>query len=297
MKDVIKSDGYKGQYKTMNGRRVKVDRQKRRNNMSGYYALAIVLGAVILLVLCMTWVFNYDVENIKINGVTLYTNEQILVVGGVADGGNLIRTDTDLIEERLTQNLVYIDKAEVKKKYPSGLEINVTEAVKAADIEYKGQYYVLSESGKLLECGNTERNENIALVKGIELKSLNPGEKLQATDVMKTKILNQLIELTYEMNFENITEIDLSDRTDIILKYDDRITIYIGSSVDMDYKLKYIKTVIDERLSDNYRGTLRYNGVNSGISAIPESENSKADTTESSQDSSSEAETSDSQQG
>lgn len=297
MKDVIKSDGYKGQYKTMNGRRVKVDRQKRRNNMSGYYALAIVLGAVILLVLCMTWVFNYDVENIKINGVTLYTNEQILVVGGVADGGNLIRTDADLIEERLTQNLVYIDKAEVKKKYPSGLEINVTEAVKAADIEYKGQYYVLSESGKLLECGNTERNENIALVKGIELKSLNPGEKLQATDVMKTKILNQLIELTYEMNFENITEIDLSDRTDIILKYDDRITIYIGSSVDMDYKLKYIKTVIDERLSDNYRGTLRYNGVNSGISAIPESENSKADTTESSQDSSSEAETSDSQQG
>ena len=297
MKDVIKSDGYKGQYKTMNGRRVKVDRQKRRNNMSGYYALAIVLGAVILLVLCMTWVFNYDVENIKINGVTLYTNEQILVVGGVADGGNLIRTDTDLIEERLTQNLVYIDKAEVKKKYPSGLEINVTEAVKAADIEYKGQYYVLSESGKLLECGNTERNENIALVKGIELKSLNPGEKLQAADVMKTKILNQLIELTYEMNFENITEIDLSYRTDIILKYDDRITIYIGSSVDMDYKLKYIKTVIDERLSDNYRGTLRYNGVNSGISAIPESENSRADTTESSQDSSSEAETSDSQQG
>ena len=297
MKDVIKSDGYKGQYKTMNGRRVKIDRQKRRKNRRGDYALAIVLGAVILLVLCMTWVFNYDVENIKINGVTLYTNEQILVVGGVADGGNLIRTDADLIEERLTQNLVYIDKAEVKKKYPSGLEINVTEAVKAADIEYKGQYYVLSESGKLLECGNTERNENIALVKGIELKSLNPGEKLQATDVMKTKILNQLIELTYEMNFENITEIDLSDRTDIILKYDDRITIYIGSSVDMDYKLKYIKTVIDERLSDNYRGTLRYNGVNSGISAIPESENSKADTTESSQDSSSEAETSDSQQG
>lgn len=43
----------------------------------------------------------------------------------------------------------------------------------------------------------------------------------------------------------------------------------------MDYKLKYIKAVIDEKLSDNFKGTLRYNGVNSGISAIPDNDSSK----------------------
>ena len=291
MKDVVKTGAYKGEYKTMNGRRVKVNRQKRRNNMSIYYALAIVLGAVIILILCMTWIFNYEVKNIKINGLSLYSNEQILVVGGVAQSGNLIRTDTDLIEERLTKHLVYIDDVKVKKKYPTGLEINITEAKKAADIEYKSQYFVLSESGRILECGNTERNAGIPLVKGLELESLNPGDKLAATDVMKTKILNQLTEIIADLEFKNIRAIDLSDRTNIILSYDDRINIYIGSSVDMDYKLKYIKTVIDERLSDNYRGTLRYNGVNSGISAIPESQDSKVDTSESVDESSSESET------
>ena len=277
MKDVVKSGGYKGEYKTMNGNRVKVNRKKRRNNMSGYYALAIIVGAIFLLILCMVWLFNYDASNIKINGLSLYTPEQVLVVGGVADEGNLTRTDTSLIEERLLKHLVYIDKVEVKKKYPSGLEINITEAEKASDIEYDGKYYVLSKSGKLLECANSERNENIPVVKGIELKGLNPGDKLETADVMKTKILNQLIELTSELEFNDIVEIDLTDRTNITLNYDNRITIQIGSSVDMDYKLKYIKTVIDERLSDNYRGTLRYNGVNSGISAIPETQEVKTE--------------------
>ena len=67
MKDVVKTGAYKGEYKTINGRRVKVNRQKRRNNMSVYYALATVVGAVIILILCMTWIFNYEVKNIKNN--------------------------------------------------------------------------------------------------------------------------------------------------------------------------------------------------------------------------------------
>lgn len=280
MKDVVKSGGYEGEYKTINGRRVKVNRKKRRNNMSGYYALAIIFASVIILILCMTCFFNYSAANVKINGVTLYTKEQIMVVGGISNKGNLLRTDTSLIEDRLVSHLVYIDSVEVKKKFPSGLEINVTEAEKAADILFNGKYYVLSRSGKLLECGNEKRTKNIPLVKGVELKSVNPGNKLEASDVMKTKILNHLIELTNELGYKNITEIDLSDRTNITLNYDNRINIYIGSSVDMDYKLKYIKAVIDDRLSDKYRGTLRYNGVNSGISAIPEGEASAANSSE-----------------
>lgn len=278
MKDVIKSGEYKDDIKTINGRKIKVNhRKKRRNNMSGYYALAIIFSSVIILILCMTCFFNYTAQNVKINGVTLYTNEQILVIGGVSERANLVRTDTDIIEKRLTENLVYIDDVTVKKKYPSGLEINVTEAKKAADIEYNGKYYVLSKSGKILEAANDKRSKGIMLIKGVDLKSVTPGDQLEATDVMKTKIITNFVQLTDELKFEKIKEVDLSDRTNITFNYDGRIKVYIGSSVDMDYKLKYIKAVIDDRLTDNYRGTLRYNGVNSGISAIPESQDSTAD--------------------
>lgn len=276
MKDVVKSYNDTGEYKTINGQRVKVNRKKRRNNLRAYYAIAVVVAFVILLILCMTVFFRYGPENVEIKGVTLYTNEQILVVGGVSGEGNLMRTDTDVIAERLKKYLVYVEDVSVKKKYPSKLIVSVTEAQKAADVEFNGKYYVVSKSGKLLECANDARTKGIPLVKGLELNSLNPGSKLETKDTLKTKIFNDLIKQADELGLKKITSIDLSDRTDIILNYNGKIKIYIGSSVDMDYKLKYIKAVIDEKLSDNFKGTLRYNGVNSGISAIPDNNSSKA---------------------
>ena len=57
MKDVIKSRQDDGEYKLINGQRVKVNRRKRRSNLNTYYALAVVLAAVIVLVLCLTVFF------------------------------------------------------------------------------------------------------------------------------------------------------------------------------------------------------------------------------------------------
>lgn len=281
MKDVVKSYNDTGEYKTINGQRVKVNRKKRRNNLRAYYAIAVVVAFVILLILCMTVFFKYRPEDVQIEGVTLYTNEQILVVGGISGEGNLMRTDTDVIAERLKKYLVYVDDVNVKKKYPSKLIVSVTEAEKAADIEFNGKYYVVSKSGKLLECGNNSRTKGIPLVKGLELKSLTAGNVLATDDTLKTKIFNDLIEQIDTLGFSKVTSIDLTDRTDITLNYNGKIKIFIGSSVDMDYKLKYIKAVIDEKLSDNFKGTLRYNGVNSGISAIPDNDSSKASKDES----------------
>lgn len=287
MKDVVKSRQDDGEYKLINGQRVKVNRRRRRSNLNSYYALAVIFAAVIVLILCMTVFFN--VKTVNIQGVNLYTNEQILAVGGVNSGVNLIRTDTKTVETRLKNTLVYIDDVQVSRKYPSELEIKVTEAVKAAQIEKDGKYYILSESGRILEA-DVPLDGSLMMIKGFELKSLDPGSTLESEDAFKTKILDQLISEIKKLDFEDINEIDLTDRTDIKMTYDNRIDIRLGSSVDIDYKLTYIKAVIDKSLSDNYEGTLRYNGVNSGISAIPKSDSdsasdSKSDGSASSQDS------------
>ena len=287
MKDVVKSRQDDGEYKLINGQRVKVNRRRRRSNLNSYYALAVIFAAVIVLILCMTVFFN--VKTVNIQGVNLYTNEQILAVGGVNSGVNLIRTDTKTVETRLKNTLVYIDDVQVSRKYPSELEIKVTEAVKAAQIEKDGKYYILSESGRILEA-DVPLDGSLMMIKGFELKSLDPGSTLESEDAFKTKILDQLISEIKKLDFEDINEIDLTDRTDIKMTYDNRIDIRLGSSVDIDYKLTYIKAVIDKSLSDNYEGPLRYNGVNSGISAIPKSDSdsasdSKSDGSASSQDS------------
>ena len=178
---------------------------------------------------------------------------------------------------------MYLDDVKVTKKFPSTLVITCTEAEKAADIEYKNSYYVLSASGKILETKNPAPTGDIPVVKGFELKSLSQGDKLASEDSFKADILEELLDDLHELKFKNIDSIDLTTRSDIKLMYDGRLEIKLGSSVDMEYKLTYLKAVIDKSITDDYEGTLIYNGADSGISAIPKSqdESSKPDDTSS----------------
>ncbi len=270
MKDVVKS-GVKDASGSESIRRSK----REQGSIVGYCAIAFVFVSLIFLVLCLTVFFK--VKMVEINGLTLYREEQILGVGGIINDENLIRTDTKLIKQRLEENLVFIESAQVEKKYPSTLIVNITEAEKATDIIVDDKFCVASKTGRVLEMGNAAATGGIPVIRGFELSSKKPGDKLESKDTSKLKIYNDMIKILDNIGMKNITEIDLSSRSGITILYDGRITLELGSSVDLDYKLSYFKSVIDSKLSEDFRGRLVYNGADSGISAIPEGAGVKDD--------------------
>lgn len=237
--------------------------------MRNLYIGSIFIVLAIILIACLVFFFN--IETIQIEGVTLYGDEQIQIVGGVQSGQNLIRLDTEVVEERLKNNLVYIEDVKVQQKLPSTLVITCTEAEKAVDIEDNGSYYVVSSSGRVLE-QSAKPTGRIPVIKGFELKSKTPGEELASKDSLKTDILSQLLAGIQDNHYKRITNIDMSDRSDIKILYDERIEIRLGSSVDIESKLTQIKAVIDRQRED-YEGTIIYNSIESGISAIPKEKN------------------------
>ena len=263
MKDVVRSASTRGANSEN-----KTKSKHEQGSIVGYCAIAFVFVSLIVLVLCLTVFFK--VKLVEINGVTLYRDDQILGVGGILKDENLVRTDTSLIKKRLEENLVFIEEAKVEKKYPSTLIISVTEAEKAADIVMDDKVCVVSKSGRVLEMGNTKTTGGIPVVRGFELTSKKVGEKLASKDESKLKIYKDLLKIIDSIGMDKITEIDLNSRSGIILLYDGRITLELGSSMDLDYKLNYFKSVIDSKLSDDFKGKLVYNGADSGISAIPD---------------------------
>lgn len=248
---------------------------RKQGSIVGYCAIAFVFVSLIVLVLCLTVFFK--IKQVRINGSTLYREQQILGVGGIVNEANLMRTDTKLIEKRLMESLVYIETAKVEKKYPSTLVVSVTEAQKAADIVADGKFCVVSKKGKILEMANPSATGGIPIIRGFELSSKKPGDMLKSSDSSKLRIYNQLMKILKSIGMDKITEIDLSSRSGIKILYDSRITLELGSSVDLDYKLNYFKSVIDSKLTDDFKGELVYNGADSGISAIPEGAGEKDD--------------------
>ncbi|MBQ1537659.1 MAG: FtsQ-type POTRA domain-containing protein [Ruminococcus sp.] len=290
---------------------------RKKNTLNLYLTVAAGVLAAIAALLSVNVFFNLSPAGLTINGCTLYTPEQIQHIGGLVPGQNLVRLNTMFVEQRLKENLVYIEDVQVVKEYPEGLRIDIIEARAKAQLEHDGKYCTVSETGRLLEIDSAERNKKLPLVVGFELvpykeeskddssddsseqkksvknisgKQLKAGTPAVSADEQKDEILAELFKQLGELEFKKIVKIDITDRTDIKLIYDNRIQIELGSSVDLDIKLLWIKSVIDKELPDGYEGTLRYNGIDSGISAIakqeevptyvPRKESSEADSSE-----------------
>lgn len=246
-----------------------IRRKRRKSNMSLYYIMvAIIVGLAFYFL--SNFVF-FRLDEIAITGSTYYSRENIISASTLREGDNLFRTDIKGIEERLNMMMVYADEVTVRRKLPSKIEITVKEAKPKYNLEQDGVYYLVSESGKILETNLLEPKKGLVVVNGFDIKNKNPNAKLESKDVLKAKILDEITSQIETMKFEKINRINLTDRTDIKLYYDNRIVIQIGSSLDIPYKLRYTRAVLDavkKNYGEEFEGDLIYHSATSGMSAI-----------------------------
>ena len=228
--------------------------------------------AAVVIVVIMSFTLFFNVKQADIKGCELYTYDQVLVMSGVSNKTNLLRMDTDVIEQRLVKGLPYIEGAKVTKRFPDSIDIELTEATQRASLDNDGRYTIVSSQGVVLETDRKAPISGLPVIKGFEEESdTTPGDEIKSKDNLKAKIVKTLLSSIDKLGLTKVGEIDITDRTNIVLRYDDRIDIYIGSSYDMEYKLEQIKYVIDRGVNSSFRGVLRYYGTDVGISARPES--------------------------
>lgn len=266
MRDIEKKSTDKAEYKVIGGDRVRVSRRKRRNNYSLYYYSAFFVIVITVAILSVTLLFN--TEEIEVTGTDLYTSEQITQISGVAIGDNLIRLDPHTAEACVMENLAYVDDIKVLRSFPDKISIKVTQAVAIANIEHEGKYYVVSESGKILEAGLDAPKSGLIVIVGFELQNTEVGDELVSHDELKLSIMDTILKKIEEADMKKIIAVNISDRTDIKLNYDSRINILLGSSLDLEYKLSAVKVIIDTKIAKDFNGVIYYHNNSGGVSVI-----------------------------
>ncbi len=267
MKDIEKTNFSDEQYRIINGEKVIVSRKKRRRNMSLYYFIVVVFVIMALIFLSLTVFFN--IKKIDITGTDLYTDEQIVQIAGLSDDDNLFRIDTDQMKSDILSSFPYLEDITIKRKLPSTLQFTAVQAVPMANIQNDdGTFCVISTTGRIVETGVLDKKEGLVTVSGMDLKVKDLGKTYEDKDSMKTTILNQILSEINALGMTKMNTINLKDRTNIKMKYDGRLDIEVGSSVDLSFKIRYVDAVI-KKLSPTYQGTLIYHNATSGLSAIP----------------------------
>ena len=228
-------------------------RRKRRRNLSLYYLMIFIIVTAVGITLSLTVFFN--IAEINVSGDSQYDKNQIIKCSNINTGDNLFRTNFKKSEEKILKELVYIDNVQIQRQFPDKLNIKVNASIEYANIEYDGGYLLISRKEKILD-NISSIKEGLIVIKGTEPAIMQKGEKFVSKDGNKDKLLSSLTDQILNSEFEKITQIDISDSYNVKLLYDNRITIELGTQSDLEYKIKYSKELVNEKIGNTKKGTL-----------------------------------------
>lgn len=237
-----------------------VKRIRRRNRwLPLYIFIVLVLTAGVGVALSTTVFFN--VETIIVTGeAQQYTVTEIVKAADVCSGDNLIKLDTDKVAERVYDELIYIETVNVQKKFPDELVIDVQKCRESYNIVFDNGILLTSATGKIIS-NSVEAAEGLPVFYGYLPAVLSPGEKLVSQDEQKDKIFYLFTQVMSRELSSPITSVDMTDKYDIRVCFDDRIIFDLGNWNELEYKITLAETVID-RLGIEREGYLTMVGNN-----------------------------------
>jgi len=227
--------------------------RRRRINIVPITLLAGVILALAFVILSLTVLFT--LESIEVENEYVYSHDDIAQASGLYGGENLIRLNGSQIEKRLLASLPYIETVSVKKQLPSTLTVEYTVAEEYALIQNGAQSCAVDKNGRVLS-ENVSPREGLILLSGVGLPEASlkeNAEKAERTyasfdDERTREGFAQLNSYIDEYEIKGVTRIDMKSYLDITFVIDDRVRVEVGTTVDMEYKFKYIRGLID---SDN----------------------------------------------
>ncbi len=228
---------------------------RRKGNMSLQYSLIAFIALVVFAILSTTVFFN--IENADIIGSSIYSKEEIIAASGISGGDNMIRTNMGKAEKAITEQLIYIEEAQISRKLPSSIEILIVPCVETASLQTEDGYFIVSESGKILRADTEPAEETILFLGAEPAEDMQVGMTFASADEDKTEVIFELMKKAASGFASKITSFDVTDRLNISCLYEDRITVEINSTADIDYKFRLAEEILDTKISPDAEGRLK----------------------------------------
>ncbi|MBQ3162108.1 MAG: FtsQ-type POTRA domain-containing protein [Oscillospiraceae bacterium] len=231
------------------------DNRRRRGNMSLHYSLIAFIVLVIFAILSLTVFFN--IENADIIGSSIYSADEIVAVSGIKGGDNMIRKNMSRAEKNIVSELIYIEEAHITRKLPNSVEILIVPCAETASLQTEDGYLIVSESGKVLRADAEPAEDTLVFLGAEPAEDIHVGMTFASADEDKTEVIYELMALTDDPFASRITSFDVTDRLNISCLYEDRITIDIKSTADIDYKFRLAEEILSTKISSDAEGVLK----------------------------------------
>lgn len=222
------------------GKTNKNSRRKKRLPKIIKAFIRLMIPVIIIAALVITGImllFRIKSFNVKPKGELPYTAQEITDAAQSFRGKNIIFLDISEVKDLLELRLPKLGNVTVSKKLPSTVIISAGTAVEKYAVESGKRTFALTdESLRVIEIIG-EIPEGTALIEGLSILSVNPGETLLSKDDTSAECINEISSIIKEEDIENVLLINIENKNEIYLLYDGRIIVDIGDSQNLSGKL------------------------------------------------------------
>lgn len=198
----------------------------------------------------------FKVQYVEVVGNSRYTSEEIVAATGIQTEDNLFRLNKFRIQEGLIADLPYVESVNIRRRMPDTIIITVTETVPVSAVNSGGDWWLINETGKLLE--RTDSPGDYLEVTGLELLSPSAGTAMAVDQQLRLRrdaLLELLAALVQRGLLEAAESVDLSDESMLTMAYDQRLEVRISLADDLEYRVRQLEGVL-QQLEEGQGGIL-----------------------------------------
>ncbi|SCX88328.1 cell division protein FtsQ/DivIB [Alkaliphilus peptidifermentans] len=243
------------------------ERQKRkkiRRKLRGFFSLMLIL--VVFLLWGIYGILQSDFMNLKVvdvEGNITLTSEEVLEASQLLLQRNILKYNLQDIQENIETH-PYIKTAEIERKLPNRLIINVKERKEYAIIAYMGSYLYIDNEGVVLKISDSYFSNQIPLITGLSLESFELGGDIVSSNTIGLINGLRLIEAANLSDMiDIISELNINEVDNLRLITIDGIEVLLGTSENPVYQMLTLREVLVNLYSMEKRDVIidvRYEG-------------------------------------
>lgn len=215
----------------------------------------------LVLIVCFAAAFVlyfFRLQHLTLDNLEGYEAEDIFRATGIKRNMFIFSVNSFDLRRKLAMDFPYIQDVDVELDLPDTVHLIFTEDCALFYTKIYDEYFVISQSMRVLG-RYTDEADIPKDLKCISLPAVSyavVGYDLQFFDTSYLDFLSEFLDKIGDYSFyPHIDALDLSNRSYLSMSYEDRLTIDLGSSEDIDTKLLFVKSIIESLRAED-EGTI-----------------------------------------
>ncbi len=223
------------------------EKYKRKMKTRRIVALCI-LGIVIALCVCLfTPIFG--ITEISVSGNLNVAAADIIGTSGIEKGENIFRINTKRAERAL-EEISYVADAEVKRKFPARVVIEITESKADVIYDMPAEFIVTTIEGRVLQKTVDVTEIPAPIVKGVTITKAEPAGFIETENPEVTGVNLEYIKCFYDSDYwSEIDEFNVSDPSNfmMIMRSGMRVTFGEIETIEgLKRKIKMLDAIVPQ---------------------------------------------------